>query len=65
MVYEELPAVVDPPFLKAGFNFPKLSKVVSALTPPSVSTMTSFSFPSLSVTVVLTGTISLLNNPFF
>lgn len=48
----EFPAVVVPPFLKAGFNLPRPSKVVSGLTPSSLSTNIFFEFPSLSLIVV-------------
>lgn len=62
---EAFPAVVDPPFLKAGFNLASPSTVVVPLIPSSLVTVTSFSFPSLSNTLVYTGTISSLNNPSF
>jgi hypothetical protein len=57
--------VVVPSFLKAGFNFPIDCNEVDSLIPPSSVTVTSFSFPSLSKTLVFTGTISSLNQPFF
>jgi hypothetical protein len=60
---ELLPAVVVPFFLKAGFNLAKLYKVVSCLIPSSLVTITYFDFPSLSKTVVLTGTIYESNKP--
>lgn len=58
VTYEEFPAVVLPPFLKAGFSFPSPATVVSALTPSSVSTTIVLEFPSLSLTVVVIGVIS-------
>ena len=55
--WELFPAVVLPPFLNAGLSLPKLSRVVSALIPSSSVIVTSLELPSLSRTVVLTGTI--------
>jgi len=53
VTYDELPAVVVPPsLLNAGFNFARPSRVVSPLTPSSLSTITFFSFPSASLIVV-------------
>jgi len=46
VTYDEFPAVVVPPCLKAGFNLPKLCKVVSFLIPSSYITVISVSFPS-------------------
>lgn len=65
MTYEEFPAVVVPPFLKAGLSLLNPAKLVPSLTPSSLETVISLAFPSLSVMVVLTGTISSVNNPFF
>jgi len=56
--------VVDPSFLKAGFNLAKDYKVVYFLIPSSSVTTISLAFPSLSRIVVLTGTISDLNKPY-
>lgn len=61
--WELFPAVVLPPFLKAGFNFARDSRVVPSRTPSSWEMTTSFSFPSSSSTMVVTGTISALNRP--
>lgn len=43
---ELLPAVVVPSFLKAGFSFPKDSRVVSFRIPSSFVTVIYFEFPS-------------------
>mmetsp|Transcript_56913 Transcript_56913/g.160630 ORF Transcript_56913/g.160630 Transcript_56913/m.160630 type:complete len:210 (+) Transcript_56913:436-1065(+) len=58
------PAVVLPSFLKAAFSLLRPSIVV-ALGPSSASTTTSVVFPSLSFTLVDTGTISSLKRPCF
>jgi len=50
--------------LKAGFNLPNDYKVVYFLIPSSSLTTISLALPSLSRIVVLTGTISDLNNPY-
>jgi len=63
VVYEELPAVVIPSFLKAGFNLDNPSKVVSFLIPSSLSTVISFTSPLSFLILVLTGTISSLKRP--
>lgn len=57
------PAVVLPFSLKAGFSFAKPSRVVEGLIPSSWCTVIVCWLPSLSWTVVLTGTISALNSP--
>ena len=53
VIWLELPAVVDPPFWKAGFSLPRPSTVVVALIPSSLSTVTLVSLPSLSLTIVV------------
>ena len=63
VTWDELPAVVVPFFLKAGFNFCNPSNEVSFLTPSSRVTRTSLTFPSASLTLARTGTISSANNP--
>ena len=55
---EELPAVVEPPSLKAALNLLSPSTVVSFLIPSSCVTVILCTFPSLSLMLVLTGTIS-------
>mmetsp|Transcript_4588 Transcript_4588/g.13230 ORF Transcript_4588/g.13230 Transcript_4588/m.13230 type:complete len:234 (-) Transcript_4588:395-1096(-) len=62
---EALPAVVLPPFLKAGLSLLRPSRVVPSRGPSSLLTTISFSLPSLSSTMVFTGTISASNLPAF
>lgn len=57
--------MVLPPFLKEGLSLASPYKLVPSLTPSSLETTISLEFPSLSVIVALTGTISESNNPFF
>mmetsp|Transcript_88067 Transcript_88067/g.195920 ORF Transcript_88067/g.195920 Transcript_88067/m.195920 type:complete len:205 (-) Transcript_88067:731-1345(-) len=60
-----LPAVVLPPGLKAAFSLLKPSRVVPARGPSSAFTTTSERLPSLSFTLVATGTISESKRPCF
>jgi hypothetical protein len=53
VIYEALPAVVDPSLAKTGFSLPRLARVVSGLQPSSMSTRTSFYSPLSSFTKVL------------
>lgn len=50
VTYELLPAVVEPPFLKAGLNLLNYCLLVY-LIPSSSLTITYFSLPSLSLTI--------------
>lgn len=61
--YEAFPAVVEPSFLNAGFNFAKVSKVVPLRIPSSYETTISLTFSSPSLTIVFTGIISSLYKP--
>mmetsp|Transcript_45355 Transcript_45355/g.112650 ORF Transcript_45355/g.112650 Transcript_45355/m.112650 type:complete len:202 (-) Transcript_45355:444-1049(-) len=61
----ELPAVVDPPFWKAGLSLDSVSIEVPARMPSSLSMTTCFSSPLLSLTRAMTGTISSLKRPVF
>merc|ERR1711957_1164242 len=63
VIWLELPAVEEPPFLKAGFSLPRDSTVVWGRMPSSLSTRTSCISPSLSLTVVVYGVISDWSHP--
>mmetsp|Transcript_115437 Transcript_115437/g.327101 ORF Transcript_115437/g.327101 Transcript_115437/m.327101 type:complete len:392 (+) Transcript_115437:296-1471(+) len=58
VVWLELPAVVEPSGLKAGFSFARASRVVARM-PSSLSTSTDTSLPSSFRTFAVMGTISL------
>mmetsp|Transcript_102340 Transcript_102340/g.293619 ORF Transcript_102340/g.293619 Transcript_102340/m.293619 type:complete len:315 (+) Transcript_102340:80-1024(+) len=60
-----LPAVVEPPGLKMALSLPNPSTVVPARGPSSVLMVTCVLVPSLSLTLVVTGTISLSYKPCF
>lgn len=62
---EDSPAVVLPSGLKAGRSLASPARVVPALIPSSLATVTWRSFPSSSTIFVLTGTISCSNRPEF
>mmetsp|Transcript_35910 Transcript_35910/g.73796 ORF Transcript_35910/g.73796 Transcript_35910/m.73796 type:complete len:233 (+) Transcript_35910:325-1023(+) len=62
---EAFPAVVEPPFLKTGLSLASFSKVEPSRGPSSLVITISFSFPSASSTVTLTGTISRSKRPSF
>mmetsp|Transcript_114490 Transcript_114490/g.318435 ORF Transcript_114490/g.318435 Transcript_114490/m.318435 type:complete len:265 (+) Transcript_114490:426-1220(+) len=64
-IWLAFPAVVDPPSLKTGFNFAKLSIVVPSRGPSSAATVTGFTLPSFCFTMAVKGTISESNQPFF
>lgn len=57
------PAVVEPPFLNAGFSLARSSMVVLGRMPSSSATVTRLSVPLSSWTVVVTGTISAWKQP--
>jgi hypothetical protein len=53
VIWDELPAVVEPFLSKAGLSLPSPATVVSGLTPQSLSTTTSTVSPFSFLTVVL------------
>mmetsp|Transcript_3368 Transcript_3368/g.6272 ORF Transcript_3368/g.6272 Transcript_3368/m.6272 type:complete len:231 (-) Transcript_3368:111-803(-) len=59
----ELPAVVVPPFLKAGLSLARSAAPTPLRMPSSAVTVTVRSLPSLSFTTVVTGTISSAYRP--